>query len=110
MTSNGWLQIALVGVIVIAIARPFGGYMARVFAGERTPLSPLLRPVERFVYRCCGVDETEEQPWHVYAVSMLFFGVAGFMTLYVLSGCNGICRSTHKGRRGWSRCWRSTPR
>jgi K+-transporting ATPase ATPase A chain len=84
MTSNGWLQIALFSLIVIAITRPFGGYMTRVFAGEWTPLSPLLRPVERFVYWCCGVDETEEQTWRTYAVSMLFFGVVGFVTLYAL--------------------------
>src|SRR6516165_9064989 len=84
MTSNGWLQIALFGVIVIAITRPFGGYMTRVFAGERTFLSAVLRPLERLVYRCCGVDETEEQSWRTYAVSMLFFGVAGFVTLYAL--------------------------
>ena len=84
MTSNGWLQIALFGVIVIAITRPFGGYMYRVFAGERTFLSPLLRPIERLIYWCCGVDETEEQPWHTYAVSMVLFGVAGFVTLYAL--------------------------
>ena len=63
MTSNGWLQIAFFGVIVIAITRPLGGYMTRVFAGEWTPLRPLVRPAERFVYRCCGVDETEEQSW-----------------------------------------------
>ena len=50
MTSNGWLQIALFGVIVIAITRSFGGYMTRVFAGERTFLNPVLRPLERFVY------------------------------------------------------------
>jgi K+-transporting ATPase ATPase A chain len=84
MTSNGWLQIALFGVIVVAITRPLGGYMNRVFAGEWTPLSPLLRPLERLVYWCSGVDETAEQPWHIYAVSMLFFGVAGFITLYLL--------------------------
>jgi len=84
VTSNGWLQIALFGVIVIAITRPFGGYITRVFAGEWTFLSPVLRPVERFAYWCCGVDETEEQSWRVYAVSMLFFGVAGFVTLYAL--------------------------
>ena len=84
MTSNGWLQIALFGAIVIAITRPFGGYMTRVFAGERTFLSPVLRPLERLAYWCCGVDETAEQPWHIYAVSMLFFGVAGFVTLYLL--------------------------
>jgi potassium-transporting ATPase potassium-binding subunit len=84
MTSNGWLQIALFGAIVIAITRPLGGYMTRVFAGERTFLSPVLRPLERLIYWCCGVDETSEQPWHIYAVSMLFFGVAGFITLYLL--------------------------
>src|SRR6267143_944485 len=84
MTSNGWLQIGLFSLIVVLITRPFGGYMTRVFAGERTPLSPLLRPVERFVYWCCGVDKAEEQSWRTYAVSMLFFGVAGFVTLYAL--------------------------
>jgi potassium-transporting ATPase potassium-binding subunit len=84
LTSNGWLQIALFGVIVIAITRPFGGYMTRVFAGERTFLSPVLRPLERLVYWCCGIDETQEQSWRIYAVSMVFFGVAGFVTLYAL--------------------------
>ena len=84
MTSNGWLQIGLFSLIVVLITRPFGGYMTRVFAGERTFLSPLLRPVERLVYWCCGVDETEEQSWLIYAVSMLFFGLAGFVALYVL--------------------------
>ena len=73
-----------IGAIVILITRPFGGYMTRVFAGEWTPLSSLLRPVERFVYRCCGVDEAEDQPWRTYALSMVLFGVAGFVTLYVL--------------------------
>jgi K+-transporting ATPase ATPase A chain len=84
MTSNGWLQIGLFSLIVVLITRPFGGYMTRVFAGERTFLSPLLRPVERFVYWCCGVDETEEQSWRTYAVSMVLFGTAGFVTLYGL--------------------------
>ncbi len=84
MTSNGWLQIALFGLIVIAITRPLGGYMTRVFAGERTLPSPLLRPVERFVYRCCGVDETEEQSWRRYAAALLLFSAAGFVALYAL--------------------------
>ena len=84
MTNNGWLQIAFFGVIVIAITRPLGGYMTRVFAGEWTPLRPVLRPAERFAYWCCGVDETEEQSWRAYAVAMLFFSVAGFVTLYAL--------------------------
>src|SRR5712672_3612441 len=84
MTITGWIQIALFGVIVILITRPFGGYMTRVFAGERTFLSPVLRPVERAVYWCCGVDEKEEQHWLTYAVAMLFFSVVGFVTLYAL--------------------------
>src|SRR3984957_4247386 len=84
MTIVGWVQIALFSVIVILITRPFGGYMTRVFAGERTFLSPVLRPVERAVYWCCGVDEKEEQHWLTYAVAMLLFSVVGFLTLYAL--------------------------
>jgi K+-transporting ATPase ATPase A chain len=100
MTSNGWLQIAFFGAIVIAITRPFGGYMTRVFAGEWTPLSPLLHPVERFVYWCCGVDETEEQPWHSYAASMLLFGVAGFVTLYALQRLQWYLPFNPQGQAG----------
>src|SRR5215813_7573578 len=84
MTVNGWVQIALFGVVVILITRPLGGYMTRVFNGERTFLSPVLRPVERAVYWCCGVDEREEQHWLTYAVAVLFFSVAGFLSLYAL--------------------------
>ena len=84
MTISGWVQIALFSVIVILITRPLGGYMTRVFAGERTFLSPILRPVERAVYWCCGVDEKEEQHGLTYAVALLFFSVAGFVTLYAL--------------------------
>jgi K+-transporting ATPase ATPase A chain len=84
MTIIGWVQIALFSVIVILITRPFGGYMTRVFNGERTFLSPVLRPVERAVYWCCGVDEKEEQHWLTYSVAMLLFSVVGFLTLYAL--------------------------
>src|SRR5215467_7483469 len=84
MTIYGWVQIALFSVIVILVTRPLGGYMTRVFAGERTFLSPVLQPVERAVYRCCGVDEKEEQHWLTYAVAVLFFSVAGFVSLYAL--------------------------
>src|SRR5438067_11140914 len=84
MTISGWIQIALFSVMVILITRPFGGYMTRVFAGERTFLSPVLRPVERAVYWCCGVDEKEEQHWLTYAVAVLFFSVVGFLSLYAL--------------------------
>src|SRR5262244_868687 len=84
MTLSGWVQIALFSVIIVLITRPLGGYMTRVFAGERTFLSPILRPVERAIYWCCGVDEKEEQHWLAYAVAVLFFSVVGFLTLYGL--------------------------
>ena len=100
MTSNGWLQVALFGVIVVAITRPAGGYMTRVFAGEWTPVSPLLRPVERFIYRCCGVDETEEQSWRTYAVAMLFFSVAGFVTLFALQRLQWYLPLNPQGQAG----------
>jgi hypothetical protein len=110
MTGNGWLQIALFGVIVIVITKPFGGYMTRVFAGERTFLSPVLRPLERFIYWCSGVDETEEQSWRIYTVSMLFLVSPASSRSTRCSACNGICRLTRRRRPGWSRCPRSTPR
>ncbi len=84
MTVAGWIQIALFGAAVVAITRPFGGYMTRVFAGERTLLSPVLRPLERAVYRFCGIDENEEQHWLTYAVAMLLFSAVGFVSLYAL--------------------------
>ena len=73
MTLNGWIQIALYCVIIIALTRPFGGYMTRVFNGERTLLSPLFRPVERLFYSISGVRENEDQHWLVYAIAMLAF-------------------------------------
>jgi K+-transporting ATPase ATPase A chain len=100
LTSNGWLQIALFSAIVILITRPLGWYMTRVFAGEWTPLRPLLRPVERFIYRCCGIDETEEQSWRTYAVAMLFFSVAGFVTLYALQRLQWYLPFNPQGQAG----------
>ena len=84
MTVNGWIQIALYCAIIIAITAPLGGYMTRVFNGEKTFLSPLLKPVERFFYAISGVDENEDQHWLIYGVAMLAFSVAGFLSLYAL--------------------------
>jgi K+-transporting ATPase ATPase A chain len=100
MTINGWFQIALFCVIIIALARPFGGYMTRVFAGERTWLSPVLRPVEWAIYRLCGVDEKVEQHWLVYAVAMLLFSVAGFVSLYALQRLQGYLPFNPQGQTG----------
>src|SRR6266446_2493290 len=84
MTLIGWIQILLYCAIVIALVPWLGGYMTRVFNGERTFLSPLLRPVEALLYGAGGVDETREQHWVTYTVAMLFFHVAGFLILYAL--------------------------
>jgi K+-transporting ATPase ATPase A chain len=84
MTLNGWIQIAVYCAVIIALTKPFGGYMTRVFAGERTLLTPVLRPIERLTYKICGVDESQEQHWTGYAVAMLLFSLAGFLSLYGL--------------------------
>src|SRR5437868_4765236 len=100
MTISGWIQIALFSVIVVLIARPFGDYMTRVFTGERTFLSPILRPIERAVYWCCGADEKEEQHWLTYAVAMLFFSVVGFLTLYALQRLQWYLPFNPQGQTG----------
>src|SRR5712672_3745795 len=84
MTFNGWLQIALYCVVIVLLVKPFGGYMTRVFTGERTFLSPALGPVERLFYRLSGVDEKSDQNWLTYAVSMLLFSLVGFASIYAL--------------------------
>ncbi|MDG3579486.1 potassium-transporting ATPase subunit KdpA [Rhizobium sp. YJ-22] len=84
MTLIGWLQILLFCGIVLALVKPLGGYMTRVFSGERTLLSPLLVPVERGLYALAGTGERDEQHWSAYAASMLLFNLAGFLLLYAL--------------------------
>ena len=84
MTAIGWVQILLYCAIIIAITPVLGGYMTRVFNGERTFLSPILRPVEAVIYGLGGVDAKREQGWLIYTVSMLLFHVGGFLILYVL--------------------------
>jgi potassium-transporting ATPase potassium-binding subunit len=84
MTILGWIQIALFCAIVVALVKPLGWFMTRVFNGERTFLSPVLRPVEVALYRLGGVDERREQHWLTYTVAMLLFNVGGFVILYTL--------------------------
>src|ERR1700744_259633 len=97
MTINGWIQIALFCAIIFAITSPLGAYMKRVFTGERTFLSPLLRPVERLIYGFYRVDENEEQHWTVYAVAMLMFSLAGFVSLYLLLRLQALLPFNPKG-------------
>jgi len=84
MTIIGWIQVLLYCAIVVALVKPLGWYMTRVFNGEKTFLSPVLRPLEAALYWAGGVDERREQHWLSYTVAMLFFHVGGFLILYVL--------------------------
>ncbi|HEY0182576.1 MAG TPA: potassium-transporting ATPase subunit KdpA [Rhodopila sp.] len=84
MTWQGWLQIAIFAALVIAVVRPLGGYMARVFDAGSTPLQRLLRPVEAALYRLAGVNPAEEQSWAGYALGLLLFHLAGIVALYAL--------------------------
>ncbi len=90
MNSNAIIQIALFSLIIIAISVPLGLYMAKVFAGERTFLDPAFVPVERLIYRLCGVDPATEQTWVEYATSLLLFSLVGMVVLYALQRLQGL--------------------
>jgi len=90
MTLVGWIQVILFCVVLIALTSPLGGYMTRVFAGEKTFLSPLFRPVERGLYAIAGVDERSEQHWLTYVFAMLAFNIGGLLLLYALLRLQGF--------------------
>jgi K+-transporting ATPase ATPase A chain len=84
MTGIGWLQaLVLFGLVLVAV-KPLGAFMARVFQGESTFLTPVLAPVERMIYRFCGVDPKEEMPWYTYLFATLAFSLVGLIYLYAL--------------------------
>lgn len=84
MTAIGWLQIAFIFALVLICVKPLGAFMAHVFSGERTFLSPVLAPVERGFYALAGIDPAKEQGWRSYTMAMLAFSAAGFASLYGL--------------------------
>jgi len=84
MTANGWFQIALFMALILAVTKPLGVFMARVFNREKTFLDVVLRPVERLIYRLTGVDEQHEMPWTEYAVAMLLFSAVSMLVLYAM--------------------------
>jgi K+-transporting ATPase ATPase A chain len=84
MTGNGILQIALFCLVLLALAKPLGAYMAKVFSGERTWMHRVLRPVETVIYKVCGIDENGEQHWTRYAGAVLVFSVVGLLFTYLL--------------------------
>ena len=84
MTLNGWFQILLFFAAVLAITKPVGIFMAKVFARERTWLDPILRPVEKLIYKVCCVDEDREMRWTEYSVAMLLFSIVSMLVLYLI--------------------------
>jgi K+-transporting ATPase ATPase A chain len=84
MTTNGWLQIAIFLALVLAVTKPMGVFLTHVFKRERTFMDPVLRPVERLLYRLTGVDEDHEMRWTEYAFAMLLFSVASMLLLYLI--------------------------
>ncbi len=100
MTLNGWLQILFFLLAVFAVTPLLGGYMARVFARQRTWLDPVLRPCERLVYRLTGVDETREMRWTEYAVALLLFSVVSMLVLYAMQRLQAVLPWNPQGFAG----------
>ena len=90
MTPNGLLQIAVFFLAVLALTKPIGVFMARVFEGERTWMHPVVRPLERLIYRLSGVQEDQEQRWTAYAASLLMFSLAGLLLTYLIQRLQGL--------------------
>jgi len=84
MTANGWLQIAIFFLLILVCTKPLGAFIATVIEGRRNFLSPVLSPVERLIYRLCGVDEKEEQHWTRYAGALLAFSLFSALLLYAM--------------------------
>ena len=84
MTANGWFQICFFFLLVLACAKPLGTYMARVFERQRTFADPILRPIEKLLYRLTGVDETHEMRWTEYGVAMLIFSLVTMLATYAI--------------------------
>ena len=84
MTANGWLQIAIFFLLILACVKPLGSFIATVIEGRKNFLTPVLGPVERVIYRICGVKEDEEQHWTRYAGALLAFSLFSALLLYVM--------------------------
>src|SRR5258708_15743677 len=89
MTINGWLQILFFFVIILLVTKPLGVFMAHVFNREKTFLDPVLRPIERLVYKLTGVNEEREMRWTEYAVAMLLFSAVSMLVLYLIQRLQG---------------------
>ncbi len=100
ISSNGWLQLLLFFAVLLALVKPLGGYMARVYMGERTLLSPLLAPLEKLFYRACGVDAEKDMHWREYATAIILFSLGGFLLLFTILLIQGALPLNPQGLSG----------
>jgi potassium-transporting ATPase potassium-binding subunit len=84
MSANGWFQIGFFLLVIFLITKPLGVFLARVFSGEKTLLDPVLRPMEKLIYRLTGVDEKHEMRWTEYAIAVLLFSGASMALPYLI--------------------------
>ena len=90
MSLMSWVQIVLYFLVLLLLAKPLGSFMARVYQGEHTFLTPVLKPVENLIYRSMGVRPDDEMGWKTYAVAMLLFSVLGFVVVFLLQRLQGL--------------------
>jgi K+-transporting ATPase ATPase A chain len=90
MTINGWFQILLYFFVLVLLVKPLGEFIARVFQGERTFLTPVLSPLEKFIYRLAGIEAAGEMDWKKYTLAMLLFNLIGIFFLYLLQRIQGV--------------------
>src|ERR1700747_3710440 len=90
MTANGWFQILFFLALIFLVTKPMGVFMAKVFNRERTFMDPVLRPIEKLLYRVTGVEENHEMRWTEYAVSMLSFSLVSMLVLYLMERVQGF--------------------
>ncbi|MDE2463678.1 MAG: potassium-transporting ATPase subunit A, partial [Alphaproteobacteria bacterium] len=90
MTFHGWIQIIVYAIAILVCVKPLGVYMAQIFAGDRVLLSPLVAPVERVIYRICGINPEKEQTWSNYTTAMLAFSLMAFLFTYVVQRLQGL--------------------
>ena len=90
MNAFGWLQFAVYLLVLIGLAKPLGSFMAKVYQGERTFLTPILGPVENLIYRLSGIDADDEMDWKTYAVAILVFSFVGMVVVILLQRLQGL--------------------
>src|ERR1700735_1882875 len=90
MTVNGWFQIGLFFVVLLAVTKPLGLFMTRVFEGEKTFLDPVLRTLRRMIRRGCGVDRMREMDWKESTIAMLLYSGVSMALLYLIERVQGL--------------------